>query len=99
MEWVQEQKRESVYEPILRDAETLGRAEYLTIRAGGDAEDGKTLFLFFCWKSSDLTWMRRTSRSFESSIDLVEAKIHACQNRHVHTQGPPMEGRSNQKTL
>ena len=36
-------KRESVYEPILRDAETLGRAEYLTIRAGGDAEDGKTL--------------------------------------------------------
>ena len=47
MEWVQEQKRESVYEPILRDAETLGRAEYLTIRAGGDAEDVKTLILVF----------------------------------------------------
>ena len=47
VEWVQEQKRTSVYEPILRDAETLGRTEYLTIRAGGDAEDGKTLFLVF----------------------------------------------------
>ena len=47
VEWVQEQKRESVHEPILRDAETLGRAEYLTIRAGGDAEDGKTLILVF----------------------------------------------------
>ena len=47
VEKVQEQKRESVYEPILRHAETLGRAEYLTIRAGGDAEDVKTLFLVF----------------------------------------------------
>ena len=45
--WVQEQKRESVYEPILRDTETLGRAEYLTMRAGGDAKDVKTLILVF----------------------------------------------------
>ena len=45
---VQEQNKGNQFtKPILRDAETLGRAEYLTIRAGGDAEDGKTLFLVF----------------------------------------------------